>query len=267
MVVTKQFAQRLEQSEIDTLFSRLKAIKAIDGNPMKVDIQQFGHATAFSAKNIPGPSFNTVKGLKEGDEEYIDSIIDFYRQKEIPVRFEVTPGHSSPKLLAYLSEKGFYQTDFHTTLFQSFSKGCHLSSNSEISIRRLNDDEFDLFAEIYVKGFQMPAFVKDGVAQNNKVLSSNENWSFYLASVENEPAGIGVLFCKNKVATLAAAVTVPTFRNRGVQQSLLKHRMNQAILNDCELLVGQARFGSVSQNNMERVGMKIAYTKAIWVRK
>ena len=34
----------------------------------------------------------------------------------------------------------------------------------------------------------------------------------------------------------------------------------------CELIVGQARFGSISQNNMERAGMKIAYTKAIWTK-
>lgn len=81
LVVNKELVYTLEKSEIDALFSRLTAIKEIDGNPMDVEIQRFGNATAFSVKNIPGPSFNVVKGLKEGDEKYIDMIIDYYEKK------------------------------------------------------------------------------------------------------------------------------------------------------------------------------------------
>ena len=40
--------------------------------------------------------------------------------------------------------------------------------------------------------------------------------------------------------------------------------MKTAIESNCTLIVGQARFGSGSQNNMERAHMKIAYTKSIW---
>ncbi|MEH7419549.1 hypothetical protein V7266_30415 [Neobacillus drentensis] len=41
---------------------------------------------------------------------------------------------------------------------------------------------------------------------------------------------------------------------------------------DCEMMYlnywGRlAKFGSVSQNNMERAGLRIDYTKAIWVKK
>ena len=99
LVLTKGLAETVEQSEIDALHSRLTAIKEINGNPMGVDIKRFGNATAFSVKNIPGPSFNTVKGLKDGDEKYIDNIIDFYSNKEIPVRFELTPAHTSSDFL------------------------------------------------------------------------------------------------------------------------------------------------------------------------
>jgi len=268
LVLKKSLAKRLEQSEIDCLNARLTAIQQIDGNPMRVEIQQFGQATAFSVKNIPGPAFNTVKGLQSGDEPYIEQILDFYKQKEIPVRFELTPA-ASPELLTTLHQAGFYHHDFHTTLYAPLSKINRIdtANPSELSIRELEREEFDTFADIYVKGFQMPDFLKNGVAQNNEVLYGHAQWRFYLASFANKPAGIAVLFMKNAMASLAAAATIPSFRNKGIQSALIKQRLQEAILHDCELIVGQAKFGSVSQNNMERAGLQVAYTKAIWINR
>ena len=257
----------LEQSEIDALRSRLIAIQQIEGNPMGVEIQEFGHATAFSVQNIPGPAFNIVKGLKAGDEPCVEQIVSFYKQKEIPARFELTPAAASSELLACLSKAGFYHHDFHTTLYTHVLKVNEIETSHSITIRKLERNEFDIFADIYVKGFGMPDFLKSGVAQNNEVLYEDEHWAFYLATYNNEPAGIGVLFTKDSIAILAAAATLPNLRNEGIQSALIKHRIREAIEKDCNLIVGQAKFGSVSQNNMERAGLQVAYTKVIWIGK
>lgn len=267
-VLNSELADTLEQSEIDALHSRLTAIQQIEGNPMGVEVKRFGQATAFSASNIPGPAFNTVKGLKTGDEPYIEQIVAFYEQKKIPARFELTPAAASSELLTSLSEAGYYHQDFHTTLYMPLSKIKYETSNKpKLNIRKLEKDEFNIFADIYVKGFGMPDFLKSGVAQNNEVLYDNEHWTFYLATYDNEPAGIGVLFMKGSIATLAAAATNPYFRNKGIQSALIKKRIWEAIDKECTFIVGQAKFGSVSQNNMERAGMQVAYTKAIWIGK
>lgn len=134
--------------------------------------------------------------------------------------------------------------------------------NSAISIRK-----FDVFANIYAAGFNMSLFLMDGIAKNNNVLYDNKHWVFYLACVKDQPAGIGVVFIKAKIANLAAATTLPARRNNDVHQALINKRIQQTILMDCDLIVGQAKFGSISQNNMEKFGMRIAYTKAIWVPK
>lgn len=265
LILTKELAQTIEHSEIDTLHSRLTAMQAIEGNPMGVEIQRFGNATAFSIKSIPGPSFNTVKGLADGDEQFVDQLIEFYSAREIPVRIELTPAHASPDLLIHLQQAGFYQSDFHTSLYGSLMQNS-IAVDERITIRRLESHEFDLFAEIYAQGFQMPAFLQSGIAQNNAILHGNDHWTFYLAGVDDEPAGIGVLFVKDGIATLAAAATVPHLRNKGVQQALIQQRIKHATTLHSRLVVGQAKFGSVSQHNMERAGLKIAYTKAIWVR-
>ncbi|MFS0864055.1 GNAT family N-acetyltransferase [Fredinandcohnia sp. 179-A 10B2 NHS] len=265
-VMDVDLAKIVEQAEIDCLSSRLSAIQEIAGNPMGVDIKQFGNATAFSVKNIPGPSFNTIKGLHNEDNDFIEQIIDYYNEKKIPIRFELTPAHVSSEILTYLNDLGFYQCDFHTTLYQTGTK-IEIPSYEGVLIRKIKEDEFDIFADIYTRGFQMPSFLKEGVAQNNSILFNKEGWTFYLASVNDVAAGIGVLYQKNGIANLAAAATSPEHRGKGVQSALIKERIKQAMVDNCQLVVGQAKFGSTSQRNMERLGMKIAYTKAIWVRK
>jgi hypothetical protein len=265
VILTKELAETIEQSEVDTLYSRLTTMQAIKGNPMGVDIKRFGNATAFSVKNIPGPSFNTVKGLTDEDERFVDQLIEFYTTREIPVRFELTPTHVSSDLLTYLNKAGFYQSDFHTTLYGSLMQNA-VAVDEKIAIRELESHEFDLFAEIYTQGFQMPAFLQSGIAQNNAILHGNDHWTFYLASVDDEPAGIGVVFVKDGIATLAAAATVPHLRNKGVQLALIQQRIHHAKTLHSRLIIGQAKFGSISQNNMERAELKIAYTKSIWIQ-
>lgn len=266
LVVTNELAKVLEAAEINTLHSRLNAIQKIQSNPMGIEVKTFGNATAFSARNIPGPSFNTVKGITDEEQNEVENIINYYKQKDIPVRLEITPAHVSSKFLTYLARIGFYQTDFHSTLFADL-QSINDHAGSEILIRELEKDEFHLFAEIYANGFQLPAFLQDGIAQNNQVLHNRDGWTFYLASFSDQPAGVGVIFIQDSIATLAAAATEPSYRNNGIHQALISSRIQLAKSQGCKMIVGQARFGSISQNNMERAGMKIAYTKTIWVQK
>lgn len=266
LVITENLARKIEQSEIEALESRLAAVKKTGKNPMDVEIRKFGNATAFSVKHIPGPSFNTVKGISGEEIEYIDPILDFYNERGIPVRFEITPAHASPELFKNLSAKGYAQSGFHTALCGSLTDDFIMQSEAStfISIREFKQNEFDVFGDIYTKGFNMPSFLKEHVAHNNKILHNNEYWTFYIASFKGEPAGIGVLFQYNGVGTLAASATITELRNKGIHRALILKRLQQAKHFDCNIIAGQAAFGSVSQKNMERAGMKIAYTKAIW---
>lgn len=266
LVMKSDLAESLDQAETNVLHSRLTAIKNREGNPMGVEIQRIGGTTAFAARNIPGPSFNLVKGFNEADAEALDQIIDFYQGKGIPVRLEITPLNGSSDLLKMLHQKGFYQCDFHTTLFAEPTDLVDIPINADIDIRRMQGSDFDLFGELYTKGFGMPGFLSQGIAENNEVLYGNRNWSFYLAFINNEPAGIGVIFIDDGAANLAAAAVLPVFRNRGVHSALIQARLYQAITQNSELVTGQARFGSASQNNMEKAGLKIGYTKAIWIK-
>ncbi|WP_153462795.1 GNAT family N-acetyltransferase [Sediminibacillus terrae] len=265
MIMTEELADRIEQAEISCLHSRLSAIKRIEGNPMEIELKCFGHATCFSAAGIPGPSFNTVKGLEDSDVRLLDQIIEFYEQRGIPVRWELTPAHVSRQLLTPLSEKGYYHSDFHTSLYVSVSSVVtDEKEDGDVVVRRLKSDEFDIFASIYADSFDMPEALKPAIKANNQVLEIDSNWLFYLATVDEKPAGIAVLYIEEAIAVLAAAATLPEFRRKGIHKAMINKRAIAAKSRNCRLLVGQAGFGSASMRNMERAGMKVAFTKAIW---
>ncbi|GAB6445970.1 hypothetical protein bcgnr5383_34470 [Bacillus cereus] len=166
-VMTLDIATEIENAEIDMLSSRLEGLQAMSGNPMQVQIKNFGSATAFSSKIIAGPAFNTVKGITNADA--IDAIISYYESLQIPCRFEITPAQGTTELFQYLSQKDFYQSSFHTALYSIPRESSSLLP-SNITLRKLKENEFDIFADIYVRGFNMPSFTKDGVRQNNEIL-------------------------------------------------------------------------------------------------
>ena len=92
-------------------------------------------------------------------------------------RFEITPAQGTTELFQYLSQKGFYQSSFHTALYSIPREGSSLLP-SNITIRKLKENEFDIFADIYVCGFNMPSLQKDSVRQNNEIFTMNQDGIF-----------------------------------------------------------------------------------------
>jgi GNAT superfamily N-acetyltransferase len=264
MLMTHELAKRIVQSDLETLQFRLSAIQEREGNPMGVHIRSFGEAVAFVSTGIPGPAFNRVKGLTNTNIDTLDDILVFYAEHGLPCQFEIAPTQMSPELALALHEKGYYQSSFHTTLYGAPSS--QRLMHNELTIRKLEKEEFDILASIYVKGFGMPLFTLEGVRQNNEVLYGKDGWEFYAACIENYPVSIGVVHVREKIATLAAAVTLPDYQGRGAHQLLLRKRIEHAYTLGCDLVVAQASFGSKSQQNMQRARMQIAYTKAIWTK-
>ena len=75
----------------------------------------------------------------------------------------------------------------------------------------------------------MPSFTKDGVRQNNEILYNKPGWHFFIAEVQNIPAGIGVLYINKGVASLAASATLPEFQRKGCHTALIQKRIETAI--------------------------------------
>jgi hypothetical protein len=86
----------------------------------------------------------------------------------------------------------------------------------------------------------------------------------YLARLHGELAGAGTLRLHEEVAQLCGASTLPTQRLRGVQTALLERRLLEAGAAGSNIAVVTTQPGSKSQENVQKQGFGILYTRAVF---
>ncbi|WP_337101228.1 GNAT family N-acetyltransferase [Paenibacillus sp. YIM B09110] len=254
---------RIVQSETDYMTDRMLAIQQRLGNPEGIELRLAGNATCYYSETMPWSSFNTVKGLRSADLEHLDSIIDFYQARGRKAHFEIIPSLVDQSLLGALTERGFYQSGFHTSMYVTPVPHIFADEDS-LRIRMIESDEFESYARIHCLSTGLSYDGIPHVARNNKVLYDRPGWSFFIATIDNEPAAVGVMHVSNLIASFTFAATLPDYRRRGLQSRLLRERIHYAAQLGCELAVAQCGFLSSSHRNMEKVGMRIGYVRASW---
>jgi GNAT superfamily N-acetyltransferase len=164
-----------------------------------------------------------------------------------------------------LASRGYYHYSFYTTLYGTPQTNDMLPAT--IVIRPVLPEESHIFAQIYLESFgiSQPAnilYLRDSV----RLLVNLPNTHCLFALQNGTIAAIAALFIYQEIGYLALAATLPAYRGQGLHRALLLARMARAAAEGCTLIVGQAAFASTSQQNIEKVGLHIAYTKALWTR-
>lgn len=91
-----------------------------------------------------------------------------------------------------------------------------------------------------------------------------DRWNLYLGYEGNIPVAAAGCYIHGKNAFLNMAATMPKYRNRGYQTALLKYRIDDAFTQGCELVISGASPGTSSLYNMQKVGLRTAFTKSLW---
>ncbi|MDF2723200.1 MAG: N-acetyltransferase [Paenibacillus sp.] len=263
-IVSEDLAHHIIQSETDFFASRISSIGERSGNPEGVEIRRLGSAAAFYIRTMPWPLFNSVKGFSNQEKDRLSEVIHFYRERNRAFQFDINPVDVNPELLREIAKNGLCQTSFHSVLYGLPNRELpKLPAN--ISIREIEHTaDFDLYAGIHCLGAGMDIVHKRHFVNNNIGLFNRQGWKLFLAFWDDQPAAVASMYIKNNIASFTLAATAPEYRRKGLQTALLLWRMHEAYKRNCELVVAQASCGSSSQHNMERVGMQIAWTRAVW---
>ncbi|MZQ86342.1 GNAT family N-acetyltransferase [Paenibacillus sp. 5J-6] len=246
------------------MVSRVSAIREREGNPEGAEFKKFGHSTAFYIKTMPWGTFNTVKGITLDDSDLLDEIIDFYHKRDRQCQFEIIPSKSSPELFQRLASKGFYQNAFHTSMY-GLPNFVSPTYPANLRIREIEENEFELYGKLHCLGSGLAESGAKYVAANNQILFGRSGWRFFIGFINETAAGVAVMHINNGIASMTFAATLPAYRGQGLQSAFIHKRMHEAALENCELVVSQCAYASTSQNNMERAGMRIGYTRATWI--
>ena len=67
------------------------------------------------------------------------------------------------------------------------------------------------------------------------------------------------------LATLFADSIVAQYRRQGLHRELILARLNEALVQSCDLATASTLPGSISQRNYERLGFQVVYTKVTLV--
>jgi GNAT superfamily N-acetyltransferase len=97
-------------------------------------------------------------------------------------------------------------------------------------------------------------------------MASADGFSRYLARRDGVAAGGASLRLFDGVAHLCGAATLPEHRRNGVQSALLATRLEAARRAGCDVAVVTTQPGSKSQENVQRQGFELLYTRAVLVR-
>ncbi|NWG14917.1 MAG: hypothetical protein HXY20_15460 [Acidobacteria bacterium] len=264
-MMTQELARHIEQVDIDYTLSRLGGMQAAAGNPLAVEIKQFGRATAFLIEGWPDFWYgNRVLGLSPADESQLESIVNFFAARKLPFRFEIIPGQLSWSLAMRLHLLGFCQGSFSAALYGPPQPNL-VSPALDVRVHVVAPDEVELFLDLYQDGFGLERLSsRDKQVVNQWLEQESPYLQLYLATAAGAPAGVAILYHKDGLGLLADAATVPEFRGRGCQSALLQRRVVEAARQECELLTSFVEFGSASHRNVERAGLRVAYTKALW---
>src|SRR5262249_44582876 len=125
-------------------------------------------------------------------------------------------------------------------------------------------DAMEDFLAAYAAGWGFPEEQHRQFKANVRPWLHQPGWSLYLARHDGRPAATATLFIQGDTAYCADAPTCPAFRRRGRNAALLHRRVMDARAAGADPITSGAAFLSGSYRNMERIGMRLMFMRAVW---
>jgi GNAT superfamily N-acetyltransferase len=266
-------AERIERVDVQLVTQASAAAhrRRTDGAGFLIPVA--GGVASFAEEGSP---FNKVAGLGFGgvpDAAALDEIERAFAACDAPVQVEL-PHLADPAIGVLLTERGYRLESFENVLGRALRGEPERVTPPGVEVRRSGDDEFDAWLDVQADAVAQPdtqgvpwheefprevylRAERDGAAAG--VLRYAALWHGVLAG------GAGLRLAEG-VAQFAGAGTAPAYRRRGIQAALLAARLADATAADCDVAVIVTQPGSKSQQNAQRRGFDLLYTRAVLVK-
>jgi ribosomal protein S18 acetylase RimI-like enzyme len=241
--------RRLEAVIDSFAVARLDAIVEGD-NSFDLQVTRFGSSVAPTGPGEPELDFVNRVTLAPADVDRIDDILEHYRS--LGLRPWLEP---SPELRLALP-RGFDVVGSQAVLYRE-------ASGADVRTTVRETDDAEGAASVLLRAFGVPPPEIGANAHPLAVATERCGGRFFVADDGGEPAAAAILTMHGGDGYLAMAGTLPAFRGRGHQTALIDARLASAAARGCGLVVATAAFPSTSHRNLERCGLRTAYTKPV----
>jgi GNAT superfamily N-acetyltransferase len=266
-------AERIERAEAQLIARASKAARHRRADTAGFVIPFAGGVASFAEEGSP---FNKVAGLGFGGvprAAALDQIERAFTACGAPVQIELA--HlADPAIGALLTERGYRLVSFENVLGLAIEGEPERVTLPGVEVRPSGDGEFEAWLDVVAEGFAHPdmqgvpsheEFPRDVIARAERDFAA-AGVTRYIALRDGVIAGGASFRMADGVAQLTGAATAPAHRRRGVQTALLSARFADAAAAGCDVAVVTTQPGSKSQQNAQRRGFDLLYTRAVLVK-
>jgi GNAT superfamily N-acetyltransferase len=269
-----RLARRIEEAECRLLADAAETVRR--RNPEAgVLVRPIGGGVAVFTS--PGAPWNKLAGLGFGglDEGELAAVEREFERREAPLQVEF-PSLGDNTMCATLTRRGYVLVGFENVLGLPLDRFAPRDPAPGVVVRPASPDEARTWTDAVITGFDHPdvqegpkaheSFARETLERVMEELGATVGIRRYLASLDGAVAGGASLRLDDGIAQLCGAATLPAARRRGVQTTLLHFRLAEARREGCDIAVVTTQPGSKSQENVQRQGFALLYTRAILVR-
>jgi ribosomal protein S18 acetylase RimI-like enzyme/ketosteroid isomerase-like protein len=266
-------AGRIERAEAQFIAQSSEAARRRAGTAGFV-IPIAGGVASLAGEGSP---FNKVAGLGfDGvpDPAALDEIEEAFAACGSPVQIELAQ-LADPAIGALLTGRGYRLESFENVLGRALTGDPERVTPPGVEVRPSGAEEFEEWLDVVAEGSAHPdaqgvpwheEFPREMIIGVERDMAAAGLVVRYAGLRGGIIAGGASMRMAEGVAQLTGAATAPAHRRRGVHTALLSARLADAAAAGCDVAVITTQPGSKSQQNAQRQGFDLLYTRAVLVK-
>jgi GNAT superfamily N-acetyltransferase len=261
--------ERCQQHLTHALQARIQQTEQMGGDQFGFEIIQRDATTAFLAHRWPHaqdkPAFHRVFNFTVLPDTLPDPLLERLVDERLDAIVEVLPGKDADAAATVLRAYHYqpvWSIPWLSISLQSFSYAPVTASSVQVRKQSELAPLADLLTTAYgytgeeasawrtfaAYGYGAPGFVA------------------FLAALDSQPAAAGILHLDHDSALVDGAATLPAARGRGLQKALLNARLLHAKEQGALHAFSRTSLGSISQANLQKMGMQVFTQSTAWRR-
>jgi GNAT superfamily N-acetyltransferase len=266
-------AGRIERVEAQLIAQGSEAARRRSGAAGFV-IPVAGGVASFAGEGSP---FNKVAGLGFGgtlESAALDDIEQAFAACGSPVQIEL-PHLADPAIGELLSGRGYRLESFENVLGRALADEPERVMPPGVEVRTSGAEESGAWLDVVAEGSIHPdtqgvpwheEFPREMIIDVERDMAAAGVAVRYAGFRDGILAGGATMRIAEGVAQLTGAATAPAHRRHGVHTALLSARLADAAAAGCDVAVITTQPGSKSQQNAQRRGFDLLYTRAVLVK-
>jgi GNAT superfamily N-acetyltransferase len=266
-------AARIENAECGLLRDSAAAVARRRGDDGVLVQPIAGGVAVYTGEGSP---LNKVAGLGFAgpvDAAELAAVERAYAAAGVPVQVELSC-LAEASIGTLLTGRGYRLVGFENVLGRRLPADLSCRPASRVEVTPCGPQELSTWLEVTSTGFANPdtqgvasheTFSREAVERVMSDLAGATSLVRYLARRDGVPAGGASMRTADGICQLCGAATLPEHRRQGVQSAMLARRLDDAARAGCAVAVVTTLPGSKSQQNAQRLGFELLYTRAVLV--